>query len=473
MFGKYSGKLETWSVSPSLSQAEAIEVVSGVLEHVVREVVGRGGVQEAGKSKVQEPCRGEVQEPGRGEVQEHGSGRGEVQKADRDGVQKAGKGGVQEAGKGGVQEAGRGEVQEAEKGLGQEAGKGEVQELSTSSSGVREVSRSEVRKVDRSAAKDANRSNILTANRSMVQEADKSRVQHANRNTVQGAGISGVQEGNKGGAVQAQKKASFSPGWFEDDSLPPGWRSCVPAPKKVMYYSPCGSLFTSRAQVDKFLGVRKTDAVVKKPTSQFGPGKKVEQHGRGRQVKESLLGKKAPIVVKRVEVSKVGYDGEIIEDVKKVKTPAKKKLNTGKQLNVSSPQLECDGNSTSSDGAISLSDEDFLSEESPKGKRKMKQRREGPSPKKLCFGKKTFGKEMAAKIVAVQEAHKVTEAQEAIQVTEAQEKILLAAFGQWPVAIPELEAALMEETGLTSGAVRGWFLQTREDCIDLLWATCK
>ena len=81
----------------------------------------------------------------------------------------------------------------------------------------------------------------------MVQEAGKSGVQEANRNAVQDAGISGVQEANKVGAVQVQKKASFSQGWFEDASLSPGWRSCVPAPMKVLYYScsPTGPRLTS------------------------------------------------------------------------------------------------------------------------------------------------------------------------------------------------------------------------------------
>ena len=60
------------SVSPGRSQAEASEVVSGVLEHVVREVVGRVGFHEASKSKVQEANRVGVHEAGKSKVQEPG-----------------------------------------------------------------------------------------------------------------------------------------------------------------------------------------------------------------------------------------------------------------------------------------------------------------------------------------------------------------------------------------------------------------
>merc|ERR1719228_1928491 len=56
-------------------------------------------------------------------------------------------------------------------------------------------------------------------------------------------------------AVDRSNRNNAKSSWVADPSLPQGWRSYVPGLNKIMYYSPCGRLFTSRLQVDKFLGV--------------------------------------------------------------------------------------------------------------------------------------------------------------------------------------------------------------------------
>ena len=226
----------------------------------------------------------------------------------------------------------------------------------------------------------------------MVQDAGRNGVQEANGNVVQGVGRSGVEQvDNRGDAVQIKKKDSLSPAWVEDASLPPGWRTCKPAPKKVMYYSPCGSLFTNRTKVEKFIAMRTTDTgagvVLKKPC-QVAVVKKVELNGRGRYIGEAIS-RKVPKVVKRRELSEAEYVRKSPKDLKKVKIEDGKKLKTRKQLNIGNPKLGCDSNLTSSEGVISLRDDNFHCKEYSRGKRKIYQHEEEPSPRKLCFGKMT------------------------------------------------------------------------------------
>ena len=305
------------------SQAEAGEVNIGVLEQVLREVVGRGGVKEAG--------------------------RGEVKEAIKCGVQ--------------------------------EASRSVAQELTISCSGFQR----NIHEAQRSVVQNVSGSGFQETNISLVQDAPRNGVQEANRSVVQGARRSGVQGAKRGDAGQVKKKDSFSPAWVEDASLPPGWRTCEPAPKKVMYYSPCGSLFTNRAKVDKFLEVRTTDTgVVSKTPCQVAVRKKVEPNGRGRYMEEGIS-RKVPTVVKRRELTEAGYVRKMDKDLKTVKILDRKKLNTRKQLNICNPELGCDSNLASSDGVISLRDDDTHCKESSRGERKINQHKEEPSPRKLCF----------------------------------------------------------------------------------------
>ena len=289
-----------------------------------------------------------------------------------------------------------------------EAGRGVVQELIISCSRFR----SNIHEAQRSVVQNVSSSGFQEANISLVQDAGRNGVQEANRNVVQGVGRSGVEQGdNRSDAVQVKKKDSFSPAWVEDASLPPGWRTCKPAPKKVMYYSPCGSLFTNRTKVEKFIAVRTTytgAGVVSKKPCQVAVVKKVEPNGRGRYMGEGIS-RKVPTVVKRRELSETGYVRQIPKDLKKVKIQDRKKLNTWEQLNSGNPGLGCDSNLTSSEGVISLRDDNFHCKEYSRGKRKIYQHEEEPSPRKLCFGKMTVADLSETKLLKLEAEIKVLE----------------------------------------------------------------
>jgi len=221
--------------------------------------------------------------------------------------------------------------------------------------------------------------------------------------------------------------------WVEDPSLPAGWRSCVPAPgRQPLYYSPCGNLFTSRIQVDKFL--------VKSATMC-----KTEECAREETVANTS--DNAKVLEKAVDRREVEMGEEEEEEV------------------------------------IVLSDEELELAEGSSRKRRSTRSPAITPAKKRCKGKtsKRTKSQNAAEDEKVAEKQKVSKEHKRVtkgngvvsgkqeRMTEEQEAVLLAAFREWPVGFPELLAALAAETGLGEAEVAAWFLATRTECLHLLW----
>jgi len=293
-----------------------------------------------------------------------------------------------------------------------------------------------------------------------------------------------------------------SSSWCEDPSLPRGWRSCVPAPGRIMFYSPCGTLFTSRIQVDKFLGlhqpkehkvfqpqqeVKMTKPLPKAPRLQSRVSQPNQNNSTTVPKKfknsEKLTGDKNTRKGKTSAKNlKIAMEEEIATDrddmkigsAKKVKNSVKNKsINTivnrisagvkdvkkgGKNLKMRSkivdeysPEHSSDGNSNhfDSDDAISLSDDDLQEENNLKRKRYSDSEEEPESRNILWEQKDNISKKR--------------------QPSQSEEDILLAAYRQWPVAFPELTDALIREVNMTKTGIEEWFQKTREDCLELLW----
>lgn len=314
---------------------------------------------------------------------------------------------------------------------------------------------------------------------------------------------SGSSSGGSGGG---------SSSWCEDPSLPRGWRSCVPAPGRIMFYSPCGTLFTSRTQVDKFLGLHQpkepkvfqpqqesklTQPQPKAPRLQS----RVSQPNQNNSsiVHKKSKSKNSEKLIKDINTKKgkssaknlkIAMEEEIATDksdkkrkicsAQKVKSSVKNNAkNTivnqisagvknvqkgGKNLKMRSkiveeysPEYSSDSNSnhTDSDDAISLSDDDLPEENS------LKRKRSSDSEEELESKNASYN--------IFEDKGNISKKQHQQQPTQSEEDILLAAYRQWPVAFPELVDALVKEVNMTKSGIEQWFQKTREDCLQLLW----
>lgn len=283
-----------------------------------------------------------------------------------------------------------------------------------------------------------------------------------------------LKAGGKNGSVSRERlekvkaasgSKSFIPMWVEEPSLPSGWKSCVAAPgKAALYYSPCGNLFTSWAQVEKFLG----PAVMKEISGAE------EMQSKDEAVKqESFKTEKSPSEGKRMDLS-AGKEGSGRKDnknknalgsLKKASKSVEKEAFKPKDRMVKS-YSKLSGDLELSDDVISLSDEELTMETSVEKKRKKTSENQSKSSKSK---KHRTDVKIKPEKKADKNSPVLSSLDSNFRPSKEQEEILLAAFRQWPVAFPELVEALVKETKLEGSQVKQWFLRTRQDCLCLLW----
>jgi len=294
----------------------------------------------------------------------------------------------------------------------------------------------------------------------------------------------------KSGKVKAPVTKTTTPAWVEDPKLPPGWKTCVTvAGKSALYYSPCGNLFTNWAQVEKFLG----PALLKDSAVERATENKAVQQGNAEETpteakvlrQESCKNKRSP-----VETGKESIHGSsapepkstkrknLLSSLKKGLKPEEEasKLKTEEPSHLKNAEKrggdkvddkmrksfsKLSGDLQLSDDAISLSDEELPVRKSAERKRK--------SSGEVLKSKSSKSKKQCAENHIEREGKNGA----SIKPTKAQEDVLLAAFRQWPVAFPELVDALVADTKLERDQVKQWFLQTRHDCLSLLWESLE
>merc|ERR1719474_594600 len=294
----------------------------------------------------------------------------------------------------------------------------------------------------------------------------------------------------KYGKVKAPVSKTTTPAWVKDPKLPPGWKTCVTvAGKSALYYSPCGNLFTNWAQVEKFLG----PALSKDGAAERAPENKALQQGSAEETptqgkvlrQESSKNKKSPVETGKEPINgssapepkrakrknvlsslKKGLKPE--EEASKFKTEESSHLKNAEKRGVDKVEnkmrksfSKLSGDLQLSDDAISLSDEELSVGTSAERKRKA-------SGEALKSKSSKSKKQRAENHIERERKNGAS-----IKPTKAQEDVLLAAFRQWPVAFPELVDALVADTKLERDQVKQWFLQTRHDCLSLLWESLE
>jgi len=205
--------------------------------------------------------------------------------------------------------------------------------------------------------------------------------------------------------------------WVPDPTLPEGWKTCLiskgeqrkgeaSTPEKRMFYSPCGTLLSSRLSLDRFL-----------------EGQNV--HGR------TLSNLKST----KMKIESISPESEII-----------------RPTDLCQPKIEAPDSDDASD-AISLSDDDFeddFYEKQPKRKFKDDSFTKCPKPKKRKLS--------------------YSQTEKYLNITKVQEAILEECYKEWPLPFPDLIEHLVKDTGLKGWVIDDWFVRKTDRCLRALFS---
>ena len=267
-----------------------------------------------------------------------------------------------------------------------------------------------------------------------------------------------------------------------------GWKIFTIGPGRVMFYSSSGRSLTSRVQADKYLAPNGSstnqDDVLKNSTNAQLRTKAV---GMNAEVLKSCKSwkntsnskknsrpnnkKKKAENVKTLKVDNATGEGETIVDIvdqrdsdqfRKYHLPKHNFITNPSNIHITKAEkpgctfddASYDEITLSDDEAIRFKETDYLLMNSNIINRKQSYHQDEPRPKKL-----RGEKNMKA----------LSEMQQPSSVSSTQEEVLLAAFREWPVAMSSVVKVLEQETGLSGPVLEGWYLQTREECLRLLW----
>jgi len=254
--------------------------------------------------------------------------------------------------------------------------------------------------------------------------------------------------------------------WHDAHDLPPGWRKCLLKPtsmrnlraKQNLYYSPGGQLFTSKANVVKFLAKNGVENIKSVEEDRTSPEKKKNIPAianRRKKVPESIspIDKYIPEIIYSPTTSSSPLSAPSpppshSADQEDLTDDSDSTSQASSSTSLPSPREEEEEESD----CISISDEDIpetVKEEKPTNNKKRKLpnvEKTEPSTKKCRLT-----------VPLVQEP------------SLAQHKVLMAAYSEWPIPFPKLVKELETETKFPAKNIVAWFLKETEENIKKLF----